>query len=98
MGSQASCVANHDLYGIPISSNALSPSNSYALKRRYSPKRAGLFTLVLIDIKAVSRRWRIYLKFKNFVRSIPMMDVVMVALAFGFFAVSIAYVYACEQL
>jgi hypothetical protein len=30
--------------------------------------------------------------------SIPMMDVVMVALAFGFFAVSIAYVYACERL
>jgi len=30
--------------------------------------------------------------------SIPMMDVIMVALAFGFFAVSIAYVYACEQL
>jgi hypothetical protein len=29
---------------------------------------------------------------------IPMMDIVMVALAFGFFAVSIAYVYACEQL
>ena len=29
---------------------------------------------------------------------IPMMDVVMVALAVGFFAVSIAYVYACEQL
>jgi len=27
-----------------------------------------------------------------------MMDVIMVALAFGFFAVSIAYVYACEQL
>jgi hypothetical protein len=26
------------------------------------------------------------------------MDVVMVALAVGFFAVSIAYVYACEQL
>ena len=31
-------------------------------------------------------------------RSIPMMDVVMVALAIGFFALSIAYVYACEQL
>jgi hypothetical protein len=28
----------------------------------------------------------------------PMMDIVMVALAVGFFAVSIAYVYACEQL
>jgi hypothetical protein len=30
--------------------------------------------------------------------SIPMMDVVMLALAFVFFAVSIAYVYACERL
>jgi hypothetical protein len=29
---------------------------------------------------------------------LSMMDVVMVALAVGFFAVSIAYVYACEQL
>jgi len=27
-----------------------------------------------------------------------MMDIVMIALAVGFFAVSIAYVYACEQL
>jgi len=27
-----------------------------------------------------------------------MMDIVMVGLAVGFFAVSIAYVYACEQL
>jgi len=27
-----------------------------------------------------------------------MMDVVMVALAIGFFVVSIAYVYACERL
>jgi hypothetical protein len=34
----------------------------------------------------------------DFVRSIPMMDVVMVAIAFTFFAVSIAYVYACERL
>jgi hypothetical protein len=30
--------------------------------------------------------------------STPMMDVVMVALAVGFFAVSIAYVFACERL
>jgi hypothetical protein len=29
---------------------------------------------------------------------LPMMDIVMMALAVGFFAVSIAYVYACEQL
>jgi len=27
-----------------------------------------------------------------------MMDVIMVAIAFAFFAVSIAYVYACEKL
>jgi len=27
-----------------------------------------------------------------------MMDIVMVVLGLGFFAVSIAYVYACEQL
>jgi hypothetical protein len=33
-----------------------------------------------------------------FARSIPMMDVVMVALAFGFCALSIAYAYACERL
>jgi hypothetical protein len=37
-------------------------------------------------------------EFENLIRSIPMMDVVMVALAIGFFALSIAYVYACEQL
>jgi hypothetical protein len=29
---------------------------------------------------------------------LPMMDIVMVVLGVGFFAVSIAYVYACEQL
>jgi hypothetical protein len=35
---------------------------------------------------------------RNLFGAFPMMDVVMVALALGFFAVSIAYVYACEQL
>ena len=29
---------------------------------------------------------------------IPMMDVVMLAIGFVFFAVSIAYVYACDRL
>jgi hypothetical protein len=38
------------------------------------------------------------LDFENLIRSTPMMDVVMVALAVGFFAVSIAYVFACERL
>ncbi|MGC2081547.1 MAG: hypothetical protein WA728_37115 [Xanthobacteraceae bacterium] len=31
-------------------------------------------------------------------RSTAMMDAVMLAIAFGFFAVSIAYVYACDRL
>jgi hypothetical protein len=31
-------------------------------------------------------------------RSIPMMDAVMLAIGFVFFALSIAYVYACDQL
>jgi len=31
-------------------------------------------------------------------RSTPMMDVVMLAIGFVFFALSIAYVYACDQL
>jgi hypothetical protein len=34
----------------------------------------------------------------TFARSIPMMDVVMMAIGFVFFALSIAYVYACDQL
>jgi hypothetical protein len=31
-------------------------------------------------------------------RSIAMMDIVMLALGFAFFAVSIGYVYACDRL
>jgi hypothetical protein len=30
--------------------------------------------------------------------SIPMLDAVMMAIAFAFFALSIAYVYACDRL
>jgi hypothetical protein len=33
-----------------------------------------------------------------FARSTAMMDVVMLAIGFVFFALSIAYVYACDQL
>ena len=33
-----------------------------------------------------------------FIRSAPMMDVVMLAIGFAFFALSIAYVYACDLL
>lgn len=31
-------------------------------------------------------------------RSNPMMDILMLALGFGFFAVAIGYTYACERL
>ncbi len=31
-------------------------------------------------------------------RSTPMLDVLMLALAFGFFAAAIGYAYACERL
>jgi hypothetical protein len=31
-------------------------------------------------------------------RSSEMLDIIMLAIGFGFFAVSIAYVYACDQL
>jgi hypothetical protein len=34
----------------------------------------------------------------NFARSTSMMDIIMLAIGFVFFAVSIAYVYACERL
>jgi hypothetical protein len=33
-----------------------------------------------------------------FARSTSMMDIIMLAIAFVFFAASIAYVYACERL
>jgi hypothetical protein len=35
---------------------------------------------------------------KIFARRIPMMDVVMMALGFAFFALSIGYVFACDRL
>ncbi|WP_181769561.1 hypothetical protein [Bradyrhizobium sp. UNPA324] len=31
-------------------------------------------------------------------RSYPMMDILMLALGFGFFALAIGYTYACERL
>jgi hypothetical protein len=55
------------------------------------------FSRCLDQVKAASAHWASGI-LQNCARSIPMMDVVMVALAVGFFALSIAYVYACEQL
>ncbi|UPK28691.1 hypothetical protein [Bradyrhizobium sp. 195] len=36
--------------------------------------------------------------FGDATRSNPMMDILMLALGFGFFAVAIGYTYACERL
>ena len=58
----------------------------------------GSFRAVLREVKAAVCPLASAGILQNCARSIPMMDVVMVALAVGFFALSIAYVYACEQL
>jgi hypothetical protein len=60
--------------------------------------RRQLLCAPLMQVKAVPGRWAFAGILQNFVWSSTMMDVVMVALAVGFFAVSIAYVYACERL
>jgi hypothetical protein len=66
--------------------------------RNIGRKAARAFCAVLMQVKAASRHWAICWHFPELRLELPMMDIVMVALAVGFFAVSIAYVYACEQL
>jgi hypothetical protein len=58
----------------------------------------GGFCALLIKVKAARRRWASAYALQHFSRSIPMMDVVMLAIGFVFFALSIAYVYACDRL
>jgi hypothetical protein len=57
------------------------------------------------ELRAVLSRSKLHLAIRHPAGSssglrqeLPMMDIVMVALAVGFFVLSIAYVYACEQL
>jgi hypothetical protein len=52
---------------------------------------------ILIHIKVACRRY-LLANLRILPWSIPMMDVVMLAIGFVFFALSIAYVYACDQL
>jgi hypothetical protein len=42
--------------------------------------------------------WPLLLCYETFARSFLMMDVVMLAIGLVFFTLSIAYVYACDQL
>ena len=37
-------------------------------------------------------------RYRDATRSNPMMDILMLALGFGFFAVAIGYTYVCERL
>lgn len=52
----------------------------------------------LIHIKAMDGLYKVRSLLRYLCSEIPMMDVVMLAIAFVFFAVSIGYVYACDQL
>lgn len=52
----------------------------------------------MIQIKAARRHFASVDELQQFARSIAMLDVVMLAIGFAFFALSIAYVYACDQL
>ena len=56
------------------------------------------FYAPLIQIKAARRHFASADALQHFARSIAMLDVVMLAIGFAFFALSIAYVYACDQL
>ena len=60
--------------------------------------------LYRIPITRLTPSSRIYMqevpifRLRQRARSIAMMDIVMLALGFAFFAVSIGYVYACDRL
>ena len=43
-------------------------------------------------------RERVAPRYRDATRSITMMDILMLALGFGFFALAIGYTYACERL
>ena len=54
--------------------------------------------LRLIYRKTPARQQRMVAPREGATRSISMMDILMLALAFGFFALAIGYTYACERL
>lgn len=78
------------MFGAPI-------SNSYASGDRYwRAEQAKHFTQVCSRISACSRLAIEHLSVR--IRRNPMMDVVMLAISFAFFALTIGYVYACDRL
>lgn len=79
-----------DLYRIPINSALGSSRISMPAVTDIAPEEIGIRRTRSSQSRAPPDR--------IFAWSIPMMDVVMIAIAFVFFALSIAYVYACDQL
>jgi hypothetical protein len=73
-------------------------SNSYALGDTYSRVNGGAYCANLIHIMTARRRRASAVALGIFIRRAPMMDAVMMAIAFVFFALSIAYCYACDRL
>jgi len=51
-----------------------------------------------VDANQTSATPSVSTEIRHFTRSIPMMDVVMLAIGFVFFALSIGYVYGCDRL
>jgi hypothetical protein len=77
------------LYEIPISLTSV-PSRKHTLSRTSS-----------LPSRAVTRDKRPALtgfSTRSFVKERPMLDLILLAVGLGFFALSIAYVYACDRL
>jgi hypothetical protein len=53
---------------------------------------------LLIDRKLPGPNWLMVIPITRCNKEHSMMDVLMLALAFGFFALAIGYAYACERL
>ena len=83
------------LYRIPLLSWLRPLSNSYDKGAIYSSGRVGTCHTVDATSTLHFAEWH---PRKSQARSTPMMDVAMLAIRFTFFALSIAYVYACDLL
>jgi hypothetical protein len=93
-----SAIADIDLYGIPITFFSV-PSR--IPMRRVTPSgdgKAVFFARPRFKSRPPSAFKHPLPTGKFFARSIPMMDVVMLAIGIVFFALSIGYVYACDRL
>jgi hypothetical protein len=79
-------------------------SNSYAGRDTYSRDECAKFGPFLTRVKGARRpktfvgHYRISELARRPIRSTPMMDVAVLAVGLVFFALSIAYVYACDVL